>query len=99
MRDPPPPDSEVTLPGVHSQQDALWFKRENARLRRERDEARAQLTNASVVPFKPPRSLALAVGKYAGLLALAALAARSLVKKLWPQYTDIVDGILSGIGL
>lgn len=99
MPDPPTPDSEVTLPGVHSQQDAMWWKREAARLRRERDEARTQSMNVSVASFKPPRSLALAVGKYAGLLALAALAARSVVRKLWPDYTEIVDSVLSGLGL
>lgn len=99
MPDPPSPDSEVTLPGVHSQQDAMWWKREAARLRRERDEARLATSNVSVVPFKPPRSLALGVGKYAGLLVLAALAARSVVRKHWPEYAETVDNILTGLGL
>ncbi len=45
-----------------------------------------------------PRKLAFDAGKYTGLVVLLALGARA-VGKQFPQYYDVIDGVLGALGL
>lgn len=99
---PPPFPKAIevdTEPGL----GLLALKAENARLRRERNEAREQLAAKPSTP--PPRTVgqktlgALARGsKYAGLFTAGALGLR-LASKQWPQYAEFIEGILGALGL
>lgn len=95
-----PPDAD-TLPGLHGTQDVMALRRENGRLRRERDELAAELDRTSLPPPTPGQKrgrMALNFGKWAVVLPVAAVAARALVKK-YPELTDLVDAVLSLVGL
>jgi len=78
----------------------LALKEENARLRRERNEARASLLTTSEPGSTPPPTrrqrnarFGLALGKYAVLLTvLPALGAA--VAKRWPEFADVVGVLL-----
>lgn len=91
------PDAE-TLPGIHGLEDVLQLRRENDRLRRERDEARAEL--AVEPPPLPGRGarVARSLGKYAVLLPAFGLAARALARR-YPEVTPFVDSVLDIFGL
>ena len=95
----PPARDADTEPGIHSAQDVLALRRDNARLRRQRDEL---LERPSSIP--PPTrgqkraKVALITGKWAVLLPMVALAARAAARQ-WPEITEIVDGILGAFGL
>lgn len=109
---PPPPKLPAfdaandvdTEPGV----GIIALKLENARLRRERNEARTALagTNESEPPATRPservrraaktKAAALFTGKWALLLPLIILLAR-YAQKRWPQFADLIDGIVQGL--
>lgn len=101
MRPPPlPRSSEATEPGL----GLLALKNENARLRRERNEARDALLTGSAPGSSPPPTRrqrnvghVISLGKYAALLTiLPALGA--VVAKHWPEYADVVQAIISVLG-
>lgn len=96
---PPLPSEVETLPGIDQEKRIGRLVQEVTRLRRERDEARRELASASTLPPVRARSMPLVLSKYAGQLALVALAARTLVGKLWPAYADAVDAVLGAFGL
>lgn len=104
----PPPfpvarDAE-TLPGVDSQQDAMALRRENLRLRQQRNQLQLQVDAARTSDAPPPTRKqklvrrAMSSGHYALLVALVAAVAPAVAKK-WPAYADLIDGVLSGLGL
>jgi hypothetical protein len=91
-----------TEPGV----GLISLKQENARLRKERNDAREQLMAQSDPGSVPPGAsskqktlkAALAGTKYAVLVPVIAFAARAAARK-WPQITEVVDGVLQVLGL
>lgn len=95
----PPARDADTEPGIHSAQDVLALRRENARLRRERDELRDR-PSSTPPPTRKQRNVkaALITGKWAVLLPVVALAARAAARQ-WPEITEIVDGVLGALGL
>ncbi len=94
---PPPPPypsavDEVTEPGL----GLLALKAENARLRRERDEARA-LARGSLPPGRGrPAKVAILTGQLAVFTPVLLVAAR-LVAKRWPESTELVDAIIAAL--
>lgn len=95
----PPARDADTEPGIHSAQDVLALRRENARLRRERDELR-DASPSVPPPTRRQRTVktALLTGKWAVLLPLVALGARAAARQ-WPELTELVDGVLGALGL
>ncbi len=94
---PPPFPRAVeveTEPGL----GLLALKAENARLRRERNEARAALSGSDSVPPPTRRQKAVGVslglGKWAVLLALLPTVGAALTK-IWPEYADVIAAIAS----
>ena len=85
-----------TEPGIHSAQDVLALRRENHRLRRERDAA----LDGTPPPTRGQRraQVALGLGKFAVLLPVAAVLARWAGRN-WPEYAELVDSVLSVVGL
>ncbi len=90
----PPANDEVTEPGL----GLLALKAENARLRRERDEARA-LARGSVPPPGRGRvaKVAILTGKLAVLAPVILMAAR-LVAKKWPETAELVEVVIDALG-
>lgn len=105
---PPPPlppfgaaNDVETEPGI----GLISLKQENARLRRERDEARQAL--ASTPDSEPPptrpsdrvrraakmKVAALFTGKYVLLPPLVIILAR-YAQKRWPQFAELIDGVV-----
>lgn len=97
-----------TEPGV----GIIALRQENARLRRERDDARRALSNAP--PPLPARvtesdtgeraiarskaQVARLLGKWAFLLGAVPFIGAAVARK-WPQYADLVDVALHAVGL
>ena len=100
MRPPPLPKEAGTEPGL----GLLALKAENLRLRRERNEAREALATNDSGSSPPPTAkqrrgrTALGLGKWAGVLVLVPVVARAVARR-WPEYTDLVDGLLEALGL
>ena len=106
MTQPPPlPPLRVvgdvdTEPGL----GLLAVKQENAQLRQERDAARQErdTLRAGVSVAPPPSSKRaqnlLAGGKYAALIPLVVFAA-GLAERKWPQFKDLIDGLMKALGL
>lgn len=95
-----PPEAD-TLPGIHGTQDVMQLRRENARLRHERDAARTELFETSIPPptFRQRKArTALHLGKWAVVLPVVAVAARAIAKR-YPEVTEIVDALLALVGL
>jgi len=113
MRPPPYPPpfpvarDEVTQPGIGVDMERLTLKRENMRLRQERNAAREQLTNAltSSAPGLAPRTrgqkagkVAIELGKFAAMAPVLVIAGK-LAAKHWPEFSDLIDAILGAFGL
>ncbi len=101
-RFPPLPPIKVdidTEPGL----GLLAVKQENKRLRMERDEARQERDSlrASITILPPPPSKRvknlLAGGKYATLIPVVVLVA-GVAERQWPQFKDLIDGIMKWCG-
>lgn len=89
----PPAVDEVTEPGL----GLLALKAENARLRRERDEARA-LARGSLPPGRGRTAkAAILTGQLAVFTPVLLLAARAVAKR-WPETAELVEAVLSALG-
>jgi len=93
----------TTEPGIGISPEVIRLRRENRRLRSERDAARLQLAGLGSVPPEATRGQKTLQGlltgtKYAALLSVAGFAARAIARK-WPQYAEFVDAALQGLGL
>ena len=86
-----------TTEPMHTASDMALLKNDNARLRRERDDARASLDRVPPPPSRP-KVIAASLGKYAVLLPLVVFAAHALARR-WPAYADLLDEALRALGL
>lgn len=96
-----------TEPGIGAAEN-LALKRENMRLRKERNEARATLsqaltqsapgTDGVTVRFGRTKKVAFKFGEYTTLLSAAGLIARFIAKK-FPESAELVEGLLQLVGL
>ncbi len=95
----PPAVDEVTEPGLGLLAVKAELARalsEAARLRRERDEARA-LARGSLPPGRGRTAkVAILTGQLA-VLTPVILVAGKLVAKLWPESAELVDAIISAL--
>lgn len=115
MRPPPLPSpfpvaarEAETEPGIGVNPEVMALRRENMRLRRERNAAKQDLTRAlteSASGSMPPPtrkqktvSNLLTGTKYAVLLPVVAFAGRAAARK-WPEFQELVDAVLQGFGL
>ncbi len=96
----PPVKADIdTEPGL----GLLAVKQENARLRQERDEARQERdtlrANITILPPPPSKRVQnlLAGGKYATLIPVVVLLA-GLAERKWPDFKDLIDGIMKAAG-
>jgi hypothetical protein len=106
LRPPPlptfPPANDIsTEPGL----GLLAMKLENARLRRERDEARALLPEETESEDDPPptrkqRLVRGSVRTVGGALAVALVGlVSSVVEHRWPAFASLVHGIIGNLGM
>lgn len=102
MMPPPLPPFKAdtdTEPGL----GLIAAKQENVRLRQERDWARQErdTLRAGVSVAPPPSSKRaknlLAGGKYAALIPLVVFAA-GVAERKWPQFKDLIDGVMKACG-
>jgi hypothetical protein len=99
---------EITQPGMGLDVEKLTLKRENMRLRQERNEARQQLTRAltesasgSTPPDLTRKQKAAKLGLSAATVTLITAAAGVLlpiIAKKWPAYADLITGLLQNLG-
>lgn len=93
-----------TEPGIGIDIEKLSLKRENMRLRQERNQARQALEDSAADTIPPPTKKqktvrGLLIGtKYAVLLPVLAFAGRAAARK-WPAVQELVDAVLQGLGL
>jgi len=109
LRPPPFPvarDTE-TEPGLGETPREAQLRGENVRLRRERNQARKERDAALLGTGSTPPDLTrgqrtvrglLAGTKYAVLLPVVAFAGRAAARQ-WPELQEVVDAVLSGLGL
>lgn len=106
---PPPPPfpvarDEVTQPGIGLDIEKLTLKRENMRLRQERNEARGLLADAVRETVPPPTrkqklvKAGLTSAQWALLVGVAGVVLPAVAKK-WPAYADLVQAVLANLGL
>jgi len=89
----PPAEEPITEPGL----GLLALKAENARLRRERDEARA-LARGSLPPGRGRAAKAAILTGQLAVLAPVVLVAARLVAKRWPETAELVEALLGAMG-
>ena len=115
MRPPPYPPpypvarDEITQPGMGLDVEKLTLKRENLRLRKERNEARQQLSRAltesasgSVPPDLTRKQKAARLGLSAATVTLLTAVVGVLVpiiERNWPAYAGIIRAIQQNLGL
>lgn len=102
IRPPPfPPARDAdTEPGIGMSRETIALRKENARLRSERNDALAAVPDTLPPPTRKQRTVAavLAGSKYALLLPVLAFTGRALARK-YPQLQDLIDAVLQGLGL
>jgi hypothetical protein len=89
----PPANDEVTEPGL----GLLALKAENARLRRERDEALALARNSAPPTRGRVAQAAILTGKLAVLAPVILMAARFVAKR-WPESAELVEAVIQALG-
>ena len=93
----PPANDEVevtTEPGL----GLLALKAENARLRRERDEARALARGSLPPPGRGRAAKAIILTGQLAVLAPVIIVAARLVAKRWPETAELVEALIGAIG-
>jgi hypothetical protein len=105
LRPPPYPvaSDDPTEPGIGSVSLAahITLRKENMRLRQERNAARDELDKqlrSSMPPTPVQRKVALSLnlGKYTALLTLVPVVG-AVLAKVWPAYKDLIETVTSWV--
>lgn len=90
---PPLPSDVETLPGIFSPEEVAALRRENHRLRAERDDARLRLSSPGVL-LPPPRRMTGWGATLGGVLVLLLPALGAALAKRWPHLAAPIDAVL-----
>jgi hypothetical protein len=113
IRPPPFPKArdEITEPGIGINPEVMTLRRENMRLRRERNAAKEELAHAltssapgvgSIPPDLTRKQRTLkTLAKTGGytLLVSVLMAVAPMLAKKWPAYADVITAVLQNLNL